>query len=132
MSRRKRKRKRLHHIPRRGDLYYADLDPVIGSEQGGIRPVLVIQNDVGNYHSPTLIAAITSRQKPRLPTHVPLSAAECGLEADSSVLLEQFRTLDRARFQAYIGHLAPETMSKINEALALSVGLQTKFIGGTK
>lgn len=124
MSRRKSKRKRSVHKPRRGDLYYADLDPVIGSEQGGIRPVLIIQNNTGNRHSPTLIAAITSRQKPGLPTHVPLGAAECGLEADSCVLLEQFRTLDRARFRAYIGHLAPEAMNKINEALALSVGLR--------
>ena len=97
---------------------------MVGSEQGGVRPVVVIQNNTGNHHSPTLVAAITSRRKPTLPTHVPICAAECGLEEDSCVLLEQFRTLDRMRFRAYIGRLAPESMAKINEALALSVGLR--------
>ena len=124
MSRKKSKRKRPIHRPQRGDLYYADLDPVVGSEQGGVRPVVVIQNNTGNHHSPTLVAAITSRRKPTLPTHVPIGAAECGLEEDSCVLLEQFRTLDRMRFRAYIGRLAPESIAKINEALALSVGLR--------
>ena len=122
MSRR-RKKKRSIHRPRRGDLYYANLDPVVGSEQGGIRPVLVIQNDAGNQYSPTLVAAITSRQKPGLPTHVLLTAAASGLDTDSCVLLEQFRTLDKTRFLEYVGHIGPEVMAQIDSALALSIGL---------
>ena len=93
---------------RKGDVYYADLTPVVGSEQGGVRPVLIIQNNIGNRHSPTVIvAAITrSRSKPHLPTHVSLSAV-CGLRQDSMVLLEQVRTIDRSRLREYIGRLNP-------------------------
>lgn len=110
---------------KRGDMYYADLSPVIGSEQGGIRPVLIVQNDAGNRFSPTLIvAAITSRtdSKAKLPTHTPLHAAH-GLERDSMVLLEQVRTIDRRRLQEYIGALDEDNMERVNRALAVSFGL---------
>ena len=95
---RKRKQKRSQHKSQRGDLYYVNLDPVVGSEQGGSRPVLVVQNNFGNHFSPTLVAAITSQRKPGLLTHVPLTAGESGPEVDSCVLLEQLHTLDRMRF----------------------------------
>ncbi len=109
----------------RGDIYYADLAPVIGSEQGGIRPVLVIQNDVGNRYSPTIITAIiTCRRKSRyLPTHVLLPEPSCGLPKKSMVMLEQIRTLDRNRLYKYIGHLEAAKMHEINTALKISVGL---------
>ena len=109
----------------RGDIYYADLSPVIGSEQGGTRPVLVIQNDIGNQHSPTIIAAIiTGRRKSRyLPTHVLLPASTCGLPKNSMVMLEQIRTLDRDRLHEYIGHLGTAKMCEINIALGISIGL---------
>ncbi len=109
----------------RGDLYYADLSPVIGSEQGGLRPVLIIQNDTGNRHSPTVIAAaITSRTtKARIPTHVAVSKKESGLKCDSTVLLEQVRTIDRSRLKEYIGRLADEMMVKVDRALVVSLGL---------
>ena len=108
----------------RGDLYYADLNPVVGSEQGGIRPVLIIQNDVGNKHSPTvIIAAITSKaMKATLPTHCILST-HAGLDWDSVVLLEQIRTIDKRRLKDHVGTLGEEDMSEVNEALAISVGL---------
>lgn len=107
----------------RGDLYYADLNPVIGSEQGGVRPVLVIQNDVGNRHSPTVIvAAITCRDKPRLPTHVSLAAVK-ELEPSSIVLLEQIRTVDKRRLTWHVGNIGEEKMSEIDAALTASVGL---------
>ena len=108
----------------RGDLYYADLNPVVGSEQGGIRPVLVIQNDVGNKHSPTIIvAAITSKSgKAMLPTHCLLSA-DAGLDRDSVALLEQIRTIDKRRLKDHVGTLGQEDMQAINKALAISVGL---------
>ena len=109
----------------RGELYTADLDPVVGSEQGGLRPVLVIQNDMGNRYSPTVIVlAITSQiQKARLPTHVLLPAAGHGLERDSVVLAEQVRTLDKRRLRERIGCLNPIDMAQVNRALAVSVGL---------
>ncbi len=110
---------------RRGDIYYADLSPVVGSEQGGIRPVLIIQNDVGNRYSPTVIAAaITSRQtKSRLPTHIGISSAEAGLSKDSVVLTEQIRTIDKIRLRERIGHLDPASMGEVDSALSVSFGL---------
>ena len=109
---------------RRGDIYYADLTPVVGSEQGGFRPVLIIQNDVGNRHSPTVIAAIITGQiKCRyLPTHVVLTASACGLSKTSVVMLEQIRTLDKCRLLQYAGHIAIDEMPQINTALGISLG----------
>ena len=109
---------------KRGELYYADLSPVIGSEQGGVRPVLVVQNDVGNKYSPTIIAAaVTSKiDKAKLPTHIELSAREYGLSKDSVVLLEQIRTLDKTRLKERIGQVSADKMRKINEALLVSMG----------
>ena len=109
---------------KRGELYYADLSPVVGSEQGGIRPVLVVQNDVGNKYSPTVIAAaVTSKiDKARLPTHIELSACEFGLAKDSVVLLEQIRTLDKRRLKDRIGQLSPKTMQRVNRAMLISLG----------
>ena len=110
---------------KRGDIYYADLSPVVGSEQGGLRPVLIIQNDVGNRYSPTVIAAaITSRMgKTRLPTHIDIYADKAGLSKDSVVLLEQIRTLDKQRLKEKMGHLDDGMMSEINNAIAVSFGL---------
>lgn len=110
---------------KRGDIFYADLSPVIGSEQGGIRPVLIVQNDVGNKHSPTVIAAaITSKKfKTQLPTHISVHAVDCGLAKDSIVLLEQVRTLDKTRLRERMGCLDETEMSKINQALSVSFGL---------
>ena len=112
-------------IVKRGDIYYADLSPVIGSEQGGVRPVLIIQNDVGNKFSPTVIAtAITSQiNKAKMPTHIELDANEYGLSKDSVVLAEQIRTIDKKRLKEKIGHLDDELMNKVNEALEISFGL---------
>lgn len=112
---------------RRGDIYYADLSPVVGSEQGGIRPVLIVQNDVGNKHSPTVIAAaITSRiNKNRLPTHIEVDAQSYGLARDSIVLLEQIRTLDKRRLKERMGHLDREAMEKVDRAISISFGLET-------
>ena len=109
---------------RRGDLFYADLNPVIGSEQGGIRPVLVIQNDVGNHFSPTVVAAaITSRKaKNSLPTHILLENVP-GLAPTSLLLLEQLRTIDRKRLRGYIGRISKEKMLEIDAALAISIGI---------
>ena len=109
---------------KRGDIYRADLDPVIGSEQGGVRPVLIIQNDTGNLHSPTVIvAAITSRRKKtHMPVHVAITAAESGLPADSIVLTEQVRTLEKSRLSRYLGHLAEGAMARIDAALDRSLG----------
>ena len=111
----------------RGDIFYADLRPVIGCEQGGIRPVLILQNDVGNEYSPTIIAAaITSKQgKHYLPTHIRIHGQVYGLRRNSVILLEQVRTLDRERLQEYIGRLDVVTMRKVNQALAISLGLPT-------
>ena len=108
----------------RGELYYADLSPVVGSEQGGLRPVLIIQNDVGNKYSPTVIAAaVTSRiNKAKLPTHIELSAIDYGLSKDSVVLLEQIRTLDKRRLKEKIGSLDDKCMENVNHALLISLG----------
>lgn len=109
---------------KRGELYYADLSPVVGSEQGGIRPILVVQNDIGNKYSPTIIAAaITSQMnKTKLPTHIPLPQADFGLPKDSVVLLEQIRTLDKRRLKEKIGELPKNIMDKVNEGLLISLG----------
>lgn len=116
---------------RRGDIYYADLSPVVGSEQGGIRPVLIVQNNVGNRYSPTVIAAaITSQtEKARLPTHIEVSGEaadgsnDCGLQRNSVILLEQVRTLDKRRLRERMGHLDENTMSRVNYAIQISFGL---------
>ena len=115
---------------KRGDIYYADLSPVVGSEQGGIRPVLIVQNDVGNKFSPTVIAAaITSqRDKSRLPTHINLPSNGCGLARDSIVLLEQVRTIDKRRLKERMGSLDPDAMGKIDQALSISFGLGADVI----
>ncbi len=112
---------------RRGDIFYADLSPVIGSEQGGIRPVLIIQNDVGNKHSPTVIcAAITSRMnKAKLPTHVEIDARRYQIVKNSVVLLEQIRTIDKQRLKEHVCQLDKEIMYKIDEALKISFALHT-------
>ena len=112
-------------VIKRGDIFYADLSPVIGSEQGGIRPVLIFQNDIGNKYSPTVIAsAITSQiNKAKLPTHIELSAKDYGLPKDSVILLEQIRTIDKRRLREKIGHLDDELMEKVNDALSISFGL---------
>ena len=110
---------------KRGDIYYADLSPVVGSEQGGIRPVLIVQNDVGNKYSPTVIAAaITSRiNKAKMPTHIELTAHEYGLMKDSVILLEQIRTIDKQRLREKIGKLDENKMCSVNNALHISFGL---------
>ena len=110
---------------KRGDIYYADLSPVIGSEQGGVRPVLIIQNDIGNKYSPTVIAAaITSQKdKTRLPTHIQVNATGCGLSKDSIVLLEQVRTIDKQRLKEKMGALDTVSMDRVNKALTVSFGL---------
>jgi len=112
-------------VVKRGDIYYADLSPVVGSEQGGVRPVLIIQNDIGNKYSPTVIAtAITSQiNKAKMPTHIELDANEYGLSKDSVVLAEQIRTIDKRRLKEKIGHLDSNLMDKVNEALEISFGL---------
>lgn len=112
-------------LVKRGDIFYADLSPVVGSEQGGVRPVLIVQNDVGNKYSPTVIAAaITSQQdKNKLPTHIAVDARDCGLAKDSVVLLEQVRTLDKRRLREKMGELDNTDMSKVNQALTVSFGL---------
>jgi len=112
---------------KRGDIYYADLSPVVGSEQGGLRPVLIIQNDVGNKYSPTVIAAaITSRMgKTRLPTHIDIYADKAGLAKDSIILLEQIRTLDKRRLKEKMGHLDEDAMLRVDNAIAVSFGLGT-------
>lgn len=111
---------------KRGDIYYADLSPVVGSEQGGIRPVLIVQNDVGNRFSPTVIAAaITSqRDKTDLPTHIKVDADGCGLSKDSIVLLEQVRTIDKQRLKERMGSLDMTAMNRIDKALSVSFGLE--------
>ena len=110
---------------KRGDIYYADLSPVIGSEQGGVRPVLIVQNDVGNRFSPTVIAAaITSQQsKAKLPTHISINAVNCGLSKESVVLLEQVRTIDKKRLKEKMGAVDEGSMDEINRAISISFGL---------
>lgn len=119
-----RRRKNLTQI-KRGDIYYADLSPVVGSEQGGVRPVLIVQNDLGNKHSPTVIAAaITSKLgKTELPTHIRVDAADYGLSRDSVILLEQVRTLDKRRLREKMGHLDTSAMNEVDHALSVSFGL---------
>ena len=109
---------------KRGELYYADLSPVVGSEQGGVRPILIVHNDTGNKYSPTIIAAAVTSQinKAKLPTHIELNAHEYGLIKDSVILLEQIRTLDKRRLKERIGELPPSTMKKVNTALLISLG----------
>ena len=112
-------------IVKRGDIFYADLSPVVGSEQGGMRPVLIVQNDTGNKHSPTVIAAAITRQtgKARLPTHIELNAQSVGLSRDSVILLEQVRTIDKSRLRERMGKLDDTTMTKVDNAIAVSFGL---------
>jgi len=116
------------NIVKRGEIYYADLSPVVGSEQGGMRPVLIVQNDIGNRYSPTVIAAaITSQQnKARLPTHIELSARTYGLSKTSVVLLEQIRTLDKKRLREKMGCLDSQVMQQVDDAIAVSFGLHTE------
>ena len=112
-------------IVKRGDIYYADLSPVVGSEQGGIRPVLVIQNDIGNKYSPTVIAAAITSQinKAKMPTHIELAAKDYGLNKDSVILLEQIRTIDKRRLREKIGSIDDGLMASVNNALSISFGL---------
>lgn len=112
-------------IIKKGDIYYADLSPVIGSEQGGVRPVLVVQNDIGNRYSPTvIIAAITSQiNKAKLPTHVEIRGEDYGLSKDSVLLLEQIRTIDKRRLGEKIGHVKEDIIARVNDALRISLGL---------
>ena len=110
---------------KRGDIYYADLSPVVGSEQGGVRPVLIVQNDMGNKYSPTVIAAAITSQKDKtdLPTHIRVSASGSGLTKDSIILLEQVRTLDKKRLKEHMGCLGSGEMNRVNRALSVSFGL---------
>ncbi len=112
---------------KRGEIYYADLSPVVGSEQGGIRPVLIVQNDVGNKYSPTVIAAAITSQKYKagLPTHIRVNADGCGLAKDSIVLLEQVRTIDKRRLKEKMGNLDETDMNRINKAISVSFGLDS-------
>lgn len=114
-------------IVKRGDMFYADLSPVVGSEQGGIRPVLIIQNDLGNKYSPTVIAAAITSQtnKTKLPTHIEIDSQDCGLKNNSVILTEQIRTIDKSRLKEKIGHIEDETIiNRINNALGVSFGLE--------
>lgn len=110
---------------KRGDIYYADLSPVVGSEQGGMRPVLIVQNDTGNKHSPTVIAAAITSQigKAKLPTHIELGAQNYGLSRDSVILLEQIRTIDKSRLRERMGKLDDPTMNRVDNAISVSFGL---------
>ena len=110
---------------KRGDIFYADLSPVVGSEQGGVRPVLIVQNDTGNRHSPTVIAAAITSQtgKARLPTHISVAPLSCGLPKESVILLEQVRTLDKRRLREKMGHVEEHVMEKVDLAIAVSFGL---------
>lgn len=112
-------------IVKRGDIFYADLSPVVGSEQGGMRPVLIVQNDTGNKHSPTVIAAAITSQtgKARLPTHIELNAQSVGLSRNSVILLEQVLTIDKSRLRERMGKLDDTTMTKVDNAIAVSFGL---------
>ena len=112
-------------IVKRGDIFYADLSPVVGSEQGGVRPVLIVQNDIGNKYSPTVIAAAVTSQinKAKMPTHIEIDAEAYGLAKDSVILMEQIRTIDKKRLKEKIGHIDEELMEKVNEALNISFGL---------
>ena len=118
-------------VVKRGDIFYADLSPVVGSEQGGVRPVLIVQNDTGNRHSPTVIAAAITSQtgKARLPTHISLAAMSCGLPKDSVVLLEQIRTLDKRRLREHMGRVDETMMKQVDTAIAVSFGLHPDTMG---
>lgn len=112
---------------RRGDIFYADLSPVVGSEQAGVRPIVVIQNDVGNRYSPTIIGiAITSKEKIKMPTHLEIDGSKYGLEKDSVILAEQIRTLDKSRLKEKVGRLDKETLDKLKKAIEISFGLRGK------
>ena len=113
---------------KRGDIFYADLSPVVGSEQGGCRPVLIVQNDTGNKHSPTVIAAAITSQtgKARLPTHISLTGHDVGLTKDSVILLEQIRTIDKRRLRERAGCIPPDDMRRVDEALGVSMGLESQ------
>ena len=117
--------KQMDTIVKRGDIFYADLSPVVGSEQGGTRPVLIVQNDTGNRHSPTVIAAAITSQtnKAKLPTHIELSGRAVGLTKDSVVLLEQIRTIDKRRLREHMGRLDESMMNRVDNAIAVSFGL---------
>lgn len=109
---------------KRGDVFYANLDPVVGSEQGGIRPILILQNDIGNKYAPTIVAAITSKSKKGyMPTHVNIDLETIGLPKDSVVMLEQIRTLDKSRLREYIGRMDNQTMLNVEKAFKVSVGM---------
>jgi len=115
----------VDNIVKRGDVYYADLSPVVGSEQGGTRPVLIVQNDTGNRNSPTVIAAAITSQinEAKLPTHIELCGRSCGLSKDSVILLEQIRTIDKRRLKERMGKLDPDLMDRVDDAIAVSFGL---------
>ena len=115
---------------KRGDIFYADLSPVVGSEQGGVRPVLIVQNDTGNRHSPTVIAAAITSQtgKARLPTHISVSPLSCGLPKESIILLEQVRTLDKRRLREKMGRVDENVMKKVDTAIAVSFGLHPETL----
>lgn len=117
-------------VVKRGDIFYADLSPVVGSEQGGVRPVLIVQNDTGNRHSPTVIAAAITSQtgKARLPTHISVSPLSCGLPKESVILLEQVRTLDKRRLREKMGRLDDAVMHKVDAAIAVSFGLHPETL----
>ena len=120
------KKRRVSYVTvKRGDIYYADLSPVVGSEQGGLRPVLIVQNDVGNKYSPTVIAAAITSQigKTKLPTHIDVIADRFGLSKDSVILLEQIRTIDKQRLKEKMGHLDDSVMQRVNDAIGVSFGL---------
>lgn len=121
---------KMDNMVKRGDIFYADLSPVVGSEQGGTRPVLIVQNDTGNRHSPTVIAAAITSQtgKARLPTHIELEASTYGLSRDSVVLLEQIRTIDKRRLRERMGKLDDKLMNKVDSAIAVSFGLHDELI----
>ena len=115
-------------VVKRGDIFYADLSPVVGSEQGGVRPVLIVQNDTGNRHSPTVIAAAITSQtgKARLPTHISVSPLSCGLPKESIILLEQVRTLDKRRLREHMGRVDETMMKQVDTAIAVSFGLRPR------
>ena len=115
----------MENMVKRGDIFFADLSPVVGSEQGGVRPVLIVQNDTGNRHSPTVIAAAITSQtgKARLPTHSSLAPASCGLPKESVILLEQVRTLDKQRLRQRMGQVDSDVMERVDAAIAVSFGL---------
>lgn len=114
---------------KRGDIYYADLSPVVGSEQGGLRPVLIVQNDIGNKYSPTVIAAAITSQltKSKLPTHIDVYAESFGLSRDSVILLEQIRTIDKKRLKEKMGHVDDAVMQRVNDAITISFGLDSGY-----